>query len=100
MEIDVLYVADCPNRTIARHRVDEALKGAGLGGAIIREQEVRSDEEAVRLGMRGSPSTLIDGRDAFAEAGQATSVSCRLYPGDAGPTGAPSVEQLVAALHP
>ena len=100
MEIDVLYVADCPNRTLTRHRLDEALKGAGLGSATIRQHEVRSDEEAARLGMRGSPSILIDGRDPFAEPGQGTSLSCRLYPGDAGPTGAPSVEQLVAALSP
>lgn len=100
MEIDFLYVPDCPNRMVARHRLDQALERTGLGGAMVREHEVDSSEEAAERGMRGSPTILIDGADPFADPAQATSLSCRLYPGDAGPSGAPSIEQLVEALRP
>ena len=100
MDIDVLYVPECPNRMIVRDRLAEALEQAGLSGAIVREHEVRSGQEAERTGMRGSPTILIDGADPFAAPDQATSLSCRLYSGDAGMGGAPSVEQLVEALRP
>lgn len=98
MKIDFLYVSDCPNRPIARNHLDRALEQAGLPAAIVGEREVGSSEEAARLGMRGSPTILIDGQDPFADADQPVSLSCRLYPSDAGRSGAPSVEQLVGVL--
>ncbi len=73
MEIDFLYVPDCPNRMVARHRLDQALERTGLGGAMVREHEVDSSEEAAERGMRGSPTILIDGADPFADPAQATS---------------------------
>lgn len=97
MDIDLLFVPRCPNRAIARQRLDRALARAGLA-AVVREREVRSGEEASRLGMRGSPTLLIDGRDPFPGAAEPATLSCRLYRGDAGLSGAPSVEQLVVAL--
>ena len=97
MEIDLLYVADCPNHAIAGARVKVALDRAQLT-AVVHEREVQSSEEAKRLGMRGSPAILIDGRDPFARADDPATLSCRLYPGDGGFSGAPTVEQLVEAL--
>jgi hypothetical protein len=90
MEIVVLYVAGCPNRRLARAHVDRALAQAGLAAAI-QEQEVRTTEEAARLGMRGSPTILVNGHDPFGAADDSTVLACRL-------TGPPTVEQLVEAL--
>jgi hypothetical protein len=97
MDIDLLYVADCPNRTIARARVQIALDRTQLA-AVVRELEVQSGEEAARLGMRGSPTILIDGNDPFADGADPATLSCRLYRGDPSFGGAPTVEQLVEAL--
>ena len=96
MEIDLLYIPECPNRRLARAHVDRALAQTGLA-ALVREQEVHTSEEANRLGMRGSPTILVDGQDPFA-ATKSTSLSCRLYHGEAGLMGVPTVEQLIAVL--
>ena len=97
MEIDLLYVADCPNREIARSLVERALAGMDRS-ATIREREVRSREEAERLRMRGSPTILIDGRDPFARGAGPTEMACRLYDSDVGLSGVPTLRQLVEAL--
>ena len=96
MEIDILYVADCPYVATARTRVHDALDAAGIA-AVIREVQVTSGDDAVRLGLRGSPTILIDGHDLSA-IGDEPALACRLYRGASGIDGAPSVEQLVEAL--
>jgi hypothetical protein len=97
LDIDLLYVADCPNHAIARARVQIALDRTQLA-AVVRERQVQSSEEAARLGMRGSPTILIDGHDPFAAGADPAALSCRLYRSEPGVTGAPTVEQLVEAL--
>ena len=97
MDIDLLYVADCPNHAIARARVQIALDRMQLT-AVVGEREVQSSEEAARLGMRGSPTILIDGHDPFAGGTDPSALSCRLYRSDPGFSGAPTVEQIVEAL--
>ena len=95
MRIDILYVRDCPNRATARERVHAALDHASAT-ATVSETEVANAHDAALLGMRGSPTILIDGRDPFG--GEEPSVSCRRYPTAAGIDGAPSVEQLLEIL--
>lgn len=97
VRIELLYVPDCPNRSLAREHIERALSATRLG-AVVREHEVRTSEEAARLGMHGSPTILIDGRDPFGAAPNLAGLSCRLYMGPAGVRGAPTVEQLVRAL--
>ena len=97
MEIDLLYVGGCPNRSLARQRLDLALDQTRRP-AVVREREVHSGDEATRLGMRGSPTILINGRDPFAGAAEPSGLSCRLYRSEAGFTGAPTVSQFVEAL--
>jgi hypothetical protein len=97
MEIDLLYVPDCPNRAAARELIELALARTQLA-AVVREQEIHSGEEAERLGMRGSPTILIDGRDPFAGGAGPAAMSCRLYRRDAGVSGVPPVSQLIEAL--
>ena len=97
MDIELLYVPDCPYRSLARDHLDLALSSTRLP-AVVREREVRSSEEAAWLGMRGSPTILIDGEDPFAGPPERAGLSCRLYRGEAGLSGAPTVSQLVDAL--
>jgi hypothetical protein len=97
MEIDLLYIADCPNRRVARDHLDLALTRTQVA-ARVHEREVTSEEEATRLGMRGSPTILIDGRDPFADPAAPTGPACRLYQSGQLASGAPTLEQLVEAL--
>ena len=95
MRIDILHIADCPNLSVARSRVDEALNQAGLN-ATIRELEVMTPEEALRVGMHGSPTILVEGRDPFD--GVEGSLACRLYRERGAVEGAPTVAALVEVL--
>jgi hypothetical protein len=97
MDIDLLYVPDCPNREKARQHLDAALAEQGLV-AEVREREVATPEEADRVGMHGSPTIRVDGRDPFAGPDARPSLSCRLYHGEHGASGAPTVAQLAAVL--
>ena len=96
MDIEILYVTACPHVDRAKSRVREALAAVGVK-ASIRETEVATTDYAVRLGMQGSPTILIDGRDAF-PTGEVASLSCRLYRTEQAVDGAPSVRQLIDAV--
>ena len=91
---------DCPNHTLAVSRIIEALRAADVTDAEITERVVTNDADAHALGMHGSPTILIDGRDRFVEAGTPPSMSCRLYRTAAALEGAPSVAELIAAVTP
>jgi hypothetical protein len=97
MEIELLYVPNCPHRRTARRHLDAALAEQGLV-AVVREREVASPEEADQYGMHGSPTIRVDGRDPFADPGARPSLSCRLYGGEHGASGAPTVAQLADVL--
>lgn len=97
MKLEVLHVPECPNVSALNARLDEAL--AGRRDVVIESHEVRSQAEATARRMTGSPTLLVDGVDPFAVAGQAPSLSCRLYVDDAGAvSGAPTPGQLRTAL--
>ena len=95
MQIDVLHVPHCPNLQLTRARLDDALQRSGLE-AVVREVEVATPEDAVRLGMHGSPTILVEGVDLFE--GSEASVACRLYRSDDRAEGAPAVDALLEAL--
>lgn len=98
MEIDILYVPECPNLPRTQARLREALELSGIT-ASLRTIEVSTQEAAADAGMRGSPTILIDGRDPFGRGDEKASVSCRLYTTlDDGLDGAPTTTQLIEAL--
>jgi hypothetical protein len=97
MDIELLYVPNCPNRETARRRLDTALAKQGLA-AVVQEREVASAEDAERYRMHGSHTIRVDGRDPFARPDARPSLSCRLYRSDQGAFGAPTVAQLAAAF--
>jgi hypothetical protein len=93
MELTVLTVPDCPNGSLIEERLAEAL--AGRPQATVVRRVVGDQDEAERLGMRGSPTLLVDGVDPFAAPDVPFSVSCRMYRGEDGRLdGAPSVDAL------
>lgn len=94
---DLLFVSDCPNLDLARRRLNEAAARAGVE-LVVREQLVIDAEAAEELGMHGSPTILVDGRDVAGTRASEAAVSCRLYATPSGLEGAPSVDDLVAAL--
>jgi len=98
MNISLLYFDGCPNWQIADERL--ATIAIEQRDVTVTHHLVESVEEAERLGFHGSPSILIDGVDAFADAdaGTAPSLSCRLYQTPEGPAGAPTVDQLRSVI--
>jgi hypothetical protein len=97
VKITVLSEPGCPNSSVLAERLAEAL--AGRPEISVSDQVVTSQEDAARLGMRGSPTLLVEGVDPFAEPGQQPSMSCRLYRDDDGRIApAPSVRQLRWAI--
>ncbi|WP_406690660.1 hypothetical protein REH65_33010 [Saccharopolyspora sp. ID03-671] len=96
MRLDILQVPDCPNAPLLRQRLQDAFGDVDLEVAV---QVIDDPAVAVRAGMTGSPTLLVDGIDPFAEPGLAANVSCRLYrDADGRVSGAPSVSQLRQAL--
>jgi hypothetical protein len=79
-DIELRWWDGCPSTEKALADLREALDELGLPEARVRTVEVKSDEEARRLGFVGSPTVLIDGRDAVGPAaGDVRGLSCRVY---------------------
>ena len=98
MDVEVRFVEGCPSLPVIRQRLRHALDGVGRAAVDIRLQLIRTDAEAEELGFTGSPTILIDGLDQFRQPDAVVGLSCRLYRSAQGTTGAPSIEQLTAAL--
>jgi hypothetical protein len=96
--IEVLTVPDCPHRAEAVARLRVAVAVARAEGAVVSERVIVSHAQAAAAGMNGSPPILIDGVDRFAAEPAEPSLSCRLYPSEAGIAGTPTVDALVNAL--
>jgi hypothetical protein len=93
MRVEVLYVAHCPHLDLMLERL------AQVTGLPVVTRVIGSDEDAVRSGMAGSPTLLVDGVDPFETSGQ-PGLSCRLYRDQDGRTiPVPSVEQLREAIN-
>lgn len=98
MQIALRYFDGCPNWRVAQERLRAALQQSGAATVAIELERVASQEEAVRLGFRGSPTILIDGHDPFADDRAKPGLACRVYDTPAGLEGAPTVDQLTSAL--
>ena len=96
MDIALLYFDDCPNWKV----VDERLSAIAAERAdlTVTRHLVETLEEAERVGFHGSPSIFVDSVDVFADPEAGVGLSCRVYRTPAGLAGAPTVEQLRAAL--
>src|SRR5438132_14055571 len=97
VRITLVHVENCPNLPVARQRLADALGSLDMA-AVVDERLVLTRREAEAAGFRGSPTILIDGQDLFPAAAEPQGLSCRLYPTDQGPQGAPTVDGLIEAL--
>lgn len=96
--VRVLVVPDCPHAAKTVERLRQALDEAGAGEVTV-DVEVVQPGQTPPVGFGGSPTVLIDGVDPFAATGAApTDVACRLYHGDDGDGGAPSLAALRRAV--
>ena len=99
MEIELLFWAGCPSHPEAEELLRDVLAERGLDADIVL-REVRTQDEAERLGFPGSPTIRIDGRDVDTRGASARpALTCRIYhlpDGRSSPV--PSRTQLEEAL--
>ena len=74
------------------------LRELHIDAAAIDYQLIDSPEMAERIGFRGSPTILIDGRDPFATGAEPIGMSCRVFRTEHGAQGAPTEAQLREVL--
>ncbi len=98
VDVRVLYVSDCPHWQLAEQRARAALANVGRDDVTVALECVRSDDDAVQLAFRGSPTVLVNGHDPFRDPVGAIGLSCRRYLTEQGIEGVPSVGQLAAAI--
>lgn len=96
MDVCLLYFEDCANWEVTDRRL--VAIAAEHPEVVVRRQRVETLEQAEPVGFRGSPTVLINGADAFAAPDSAAGLSCRVYRTADGLAGAPTLEQLHAAL--
>jgi hypothetical protein len=96
--VSLLFFDDCPNWRVTGNRLREALDRLGRPDVPIEYREVSTAEQAEQWSFRGSPTVLVDRRDLFLDPDAPVGLSCRVYRTEAGLAGAPTVDQLVAAL--
>lgn len=95
MHVTLLYFDGCPNWTVADARLAALADQLDL---TVERRLVETPEAAQAAGFRGSPTILVDGRDPFATGDEPAGLACRIYQTPQGPQGAPTAEQLRAAL--
>ena len=93
MRIELLYFEGCPGAAEALRAIEGAVAQADFG-ADVAYVEVASGDHP---GFSGSPTVLLDGRDAF-PASRALGLSCRLYETPGGRRNAPTAAMLRAAI--
>lgn len=94
-DVALLYFDGCPSWRTAERRL---LDLADEIGFTLRYQRVETPEAAERWSFRGSPTILVDGRDAFARGDEPVGLSCRRYETPDGVQGSPTTEQLRRVL--
>jgi hypothetical protein len=95
---ELIYFPGCPHVDAARAVLERAFS---LLNRAPRWTEYQTDDPALPAHARGygSPTILVDGHDVAGLGGEGSASSCRLYRDEQGrPTGAPRIEQVVAAL--
>ena len=97
-EVTLLYVDHCPSYSLTAERLREAIACSGVDAPRVRWRPVHDIRSAAVAGFAGSPTLLINGVDQFPRPASVAGLCCRLYRTEEGLSGAPSVDQLVAAL--
>jgi hypothetical protein len=96
MNIELLYVANCPNHVVALERLRATLSAENLQ-TPVKEVLVSDVAMAQALRFPGSPTIRINGQDVEPQSEQSASfgLMCRLYSDG---SGVPSEQRLRVAL--
>lgn len=96
MNIELMYVANCPNHAVALERLRAILSTADFQ-THVSEVLVRDAEMAQSLKFPGSPTIRVNGQDVEPQFERAVSfgLMCRLYSDG---SGAPTHDSLRAAI--
>ena len=94
MNITIQYFDGCPHWRLADRRLADVLRRLDRDEFTVEYQLIESPEMAERVGFRGSPTILIDGRDPFATGAEPIGLSCRVFRTEHGAQGAPTETQL------
>lgn len=95
--IQVLYIEGCPHWVEALRLARAAAREAGAAEVDVVVTEVRTGEQAARLGFGGSPTILVGGKDPF-PGSRIRGLGCRVYQTSRGLAGVPEHGMLVAAI--
>lgn len=98
MKITIQYFEGCPHWKIADERIHDVLHRLSRDDVKLEHQLIDSPQTAERVAFHGSPTILIDGRDPFATGVEPVGMTCRVYPTEEGPQGAPTVAELQRLL--
>lgn len=97
LRIELLVIEDCPNSTVASNQLKSAFKALGIDAVPVVHRVMKTRAEVLGTEFAGSPTITVDGVDLFP--GTPTEeLSCRVYSTPLGLQGAPTIEQLTAAL--
>jgi len=96
VEITLQYFDGCPNWMVAADRL--AVIAQDRPDITLVRRRVETPEEAEVVGFRGSPTVLVNGRDPFSDPSAPVGLACRLYLTPDGLAGAPTLDQLRAAI--
>jgi hypothetical protein len=79
-DVELQWWEGCPSTERTLEELREVLDELGLPSAPVRTHEIKTEEDALRLGFAGSPTVLIDGEDAVSTATEEPpGLSCRIY---------------------
>jgi hypothetical protein len=73
-----LYSPDCPSHDEALRRLRKVLDDEAVS-TEIEVRDVKTQEEAVSLRFRGSPTILVNGQDIDPSATEQFGLACRAY---------------------
>ncbi len=98
MKVELIYDSDCPNVNEAKESLIQGLVQAGI--SIKWREWDRSDPNSPKyVRSYGSPTILVNGRDAVDLKPSKEANCCRIYKDQKGEIkGAPSIEQIKSAL--
>lgn len=93
----MLYFEGCPSWRV----LDERLRSLSADlGLIVTYEKVETAQAAQVRRFIGSPTLLVNGHDPFARGDEPVGLACRIYWTPDGLAGAPTLDQLRAALTP
>jgi hypothetical protein len=79
VEAELFWWEGCPSTEKALETLREVLAAEGLDPDAVSLREVRSVEDAERVGFVGSPTIRIDGVEVAPSEDEPVGLTCRVY---------------------